>query len=52
LGHEAKVAKAAQSFLEFPPMQAGASFNMSALKAELEQNSAAPPTSAYADVER
>jgi arylsulfatase len=32
-----EVAKAAQSFLEFPPMQAGASFNMSALKAELEQ---------------
>ena len=32
-----EVAKAAQTFLEFPPMQAGASFNMSALKAELEK---------------
>jgi arylsulfatase A-like enzyme len=32
-----EVAKAAQSFVEFPPMQAGASFNLSALKAELEQ---------------
>jgi arylsulfatase A-like enzyme len=27
----------AQTFLDFPPMQAGASFNLSALKAELEQ---------------
>jgi arylsulfatase A-like enzyme len=32
-----EVGKAAQSFLEFPPMQAGASFNMAALKAELEK---------------
>ena len=32
-----EVAKAAQSFLEFPPMQKGASFNMEALKAELEK---------------
>jgi arylsulfatase A-like enzyme len=32
-----EVAKAAQSFIEFPPMQAGASFNMAALKAELEK---------------
>jgi arylsulfatase len=32
-----KVGEFAQSFLEFPPMQAGASFNMEALKAELEK---------------
>jgi arylsulfatase A-like enzyme len=32
-----EVAKAAQSFLEFPPMQKGASFNMEALKEELEK---------------
>ena len=32
-----EVAKYAQTFLEYPPMQAGASFNLSALKAELEQ---------------
>jgi arylsulfatase A-like enzyme len=31
------VGKYAQTFLEFPPMQSGASFNMSALKAELEK---------------
>jgi arylsulfatase A-like enzyme len=31
------VGKYAQTFLEYPPMQAGASFNMSALKAELEK---------------
>ena len=30
-----EVGKYAQTFLEYPPMQAGASFNMSALKAEL-----------------
>jgi arylsulfatase A-like enzyme len=33
-----EVAQASQSFLDFPPMQEGASFNMSAIKAELEQN--------------
>jgi hypothetical protein len=27
----------AQTFIEFPPMQAGASFNLTALKAELEK---------------
>ena len=32
-----EVAKYAQTFLEYPPMQEGASFNMSALKAELEK---------------
>jgi arylsulfatase len=32
-----ELGKAAQTFLEFPPMQAGASFNLSALKAELEK---------------
>ncbi len=29
------VGKATQSFIEFPPMQKGASFNLEALKAEL-----------------
>jgi arylsulfatase len=37
-----EVAKAAQSFLEFPPMQKGASFNMEALKAELEKKMEMP----------
>ena len=32
-----EVARTAQTFLEFPPMQKGASFNLEALKAELEQ---------------
>jgi arylsulfatase A-like enzyme len=32
-----EVAKEAQSFLDYPPMQPGASFNMSAIKAELEK---------------
>ena len=32
-----EVAKYAQTFLDFPPMQKGASFNLEALKAELEQ---------------
>ena len=32
-----EIAKAAQSFLEFPPMQKGATFNLEALKAELEK---------------
>lgn len=31
------VAKYAQTFLDFPPMQKGASFNLEALKAELEK---------------
>jgi arylsulfatase len=35
-----EVAKAAQTFLEYPPMQKGASFNLEALKAELEQKMA------------
>jgi arylsulfatase A-like enzyme len=35
-----EVAKAAQSFLEFPPMQKGASFNLQALKEELEKKMA------------
>ena len=30
-----EVAKAAQTFIEFPPMQKGASFNLEAVKAEL-----------------
>jgi len=32
-----KIAEAAQSLLEFPPMQKGASFNLEALKQELEK---------------
>jgi hypothetical protein len=32
-----EVAKAAQTFLEFPPMQKGASFNLEALKQELQR---------------
>ena len=32
-----EVAKAAQTFLEFPPMQKGASFNLEQLKQELEK---------------
>jgi arylsulfatase len=36
-----EVAKAAQTFLEFPPMQKGASFNLEALKEELARKLAA-----------
>jgi arylsulfatase len=32
-----EAAKAAQSFIEFPPMQGGASFNMSAIKEQVEK---------------
>jgi arylsulfatase len=32
-----EIAQTAQTFLEFPPMQKGASFNLEALKAELEK---------------
>ncbi|HUK35870.1 MAG TPA: hypothetical protein VLV86_18265, partial [Vicinamibacterales bacterium] len=32
-----EIGKAAQTFLEFPPMQKGASFNLEALKAELDK---------------
>ena len=32
-----EIAKAAQTFLEFPPLQKGASFNLEGLKAELEK---------------
>jgi arylsulfatase A-like enzyme len=35
------VGKEAQSFIDFPPMQAGASFNMSAVKAEIDKAIAA-----------
>jgi arylsulfatase len=35
------VAKAAQSLIDFPPMQAGGSFNMSAIKAQIEKAIAA-----------
>jgi arylsulfatase len=35
-----EVAKYAQTFLEFPPMQKGASFNLEALKEELEKKMA------------
>jgi arylsulfatase len=36
-----EVAKAAQTFIEFPPMQKGASFNMEQLKEELARKAAA-----------
>ena len=36
-----EVGKAAQSFIDFPPMQKGASFNMSAVKAQIEATIAA-----------
>lgn len=36
-----QVAKAAQSFIEFPPMQKGASFNLEQLKEELAKKAAA-----------
>jgi arylsulfatase len=32
-----QLGKEAQTFLDYPPMQMGASFNLSALKAELEK---------------
>ncbi|MFY9759648.1 MAG: arylsulfatase, partial [Xanthobacteraceae bacterium] len=32
-----KIAEYAPSFIEFPPMQKGASFNLDALKAEIEE---------------
>jgi hypothetical protein len=34
------VGKAAQTFIEFPPMQKGESFNLEALKAELAAKAA------------
>jgi len=36
-----QIAVGAQSFIDYPPMQAGASFNLSALKEELEKKMAA-----------
>ena len=36
-----RVAEAAQSFIEFPPMQGGASFNMGAIKEQIEKAIAA-----------
>ena len=36
-----EIGKEAQSFLDFPPMQKGASFNLEALKEELEKKMAA-----------
>jgi arylsulfatase A-like enzyme len=38
-----EVAKAAQSFIEFPPMQKGASFNMEAVKQQIERAVANQP---------
>ena len=35
------VAKAAESLIDFPPMQPGSSFNMSAVKAEIDEAIAA-----------
>jgi arylsulfatase A-like enzyme len=40
-----EVAQAAQTFVEFPPMQKGASFNLEALKAELQQKAEQPKLS-------
>ena len=36
-----QVALAAQSFIDFPPMQGGASFNMAAIKEQIEKAIAA-----------
>jgi len=36
-----EVAKAAQTLIEFPPMQKGASFNLEQLKQELDKKMAA-----------
>ena len=36
-----EVAKLAQTAIEFPPMQAGASFNLEAVKAQIEKAAAA-----------
>ena len=41
------IAKAAQSILEFPPMQKGASFNLGQLKADLEAKMAASAKAAH-----
>jgi len=38
--------KEIQTFLEFPPMQRGASFNLDAVKAELEKRIAQAETAA------
>ena len=38
-----EVAKAAQSFTEFPPMQKGGSFNMEAVKQQIEKAIANQP---------
>jgi arylsulfatase len=40
-----EVAKYAQTFVEFPPMQKGASFNLERLKKELEKKMSARPGS-------
>jgi hypothetical protein len=38
MSQHVRVADAAQTLLEFPPMQKGASFNLEAVKQELEKN--------------
>jgi arylsulfatase len=38
-----EVAKYAQTFIDYPPMQEGASFNLEALKNELQKKIAAGP---------
>ncbi len=38
-----EVAKAAQTLIEFPPMQKGASFNMSAVKEAIDKSIAERP---------
>jgi len=44
-----EIAKAAQTLLEFPPMQKGASFNLEALKGELEKKMEAAAKSQTSD---
>jgi hypothetical protein len=39
-----EVAKYAQTFLDFPPMQKGASFNLEQLKQELEKKMQSRPS--------
>src|SRR5262245_28234973 len=38
-----QVAQAAQSFIDFPPMQGGASFIIAAIKEQIEKACATPP---------
>lgn len=44
-----EVGKYAQTFLDFPPMQKGANFNVEALKEELEKNMQSRAAQAYSE---